>query len=249
MAIRLLVFLIAVCWSVDAVGQGAQFPPPPLRPEMPRPEWAPPNLSPTKEGLPGTGMPGADPFQLLENSSQIQAELGLTSTQLRNIHLVAVHNQGKLEELSHRLAGQSPEQMLKQIDEQRRETKAMIARELTAKQNDRLQQIMLQLEGPCMAILDREIARHLGIGSDQGQSLATACQNRSKQMRRSFKPAAPGEDFCAVEAENHVRIEQIRLREDQDIAARLQPQQRAQLTRMMGQKIELEPPIPPNCRR
>lgn len=249
MAIRLLAFLIAVCWSVVAVGQGAQFPPPPLLREMPRPEWAPPNLGPTKAGLPGAGMPGADPFALLENSNQIQTELGLTSKQLRNIHLAAVHNQGKLEELSHRLAGQSPEQMLEQIDEQRRETQAMIARELTAKQGDRLQQIMLQLEGPCMAIMDREIARHLGIRSDQGQLLAAACQNRSEQMRRAFKPPAPGDDFCAVAAENRGRVEQILLREDQGIAARLQPPQRAELTRMMGQKIELEPPIPPNCRR
>ena len=202
-----------------------------------------------RTGLPGAGMPGADPFQLLENSKQVQAELGLTPNQLRNLHLAAIHNQGNLEELSHRLEGESPDQMRAEIQDLRHTTQLMIERELTAKQRDRLQQIMLQLEGPCMAILDPEMARHLGIRPDQGQSLAAACQNKSEQMRRAFRPPARGEDFCSVMADNRDRIAPIRTRADQDITALLQPPQRAELVRMMGAKIDLAPPIPPNCRR
>ncbi len=249
MTIRLWAILglaVAAFSSVGALAQDVQFPDPPRRPEMPRPEWAPPNPGPG--GLPGAEMPGADPFQLLENSKQVQAELGLTPNQLRNLHLAAIHNQGTLEELSHRWAGESRDQVRAEIQDQRHSTQLMIERELTAKQRDRLQQIMLQLEGPCMAILDPKIARQLGVRPDQGQSLAAACAKKSEQMRKAFKPPARGEDFCAVMAENRDRIGPIRARADQDITALLQPPQQAALIRMMGPKIHLEPPIPPNCR-
>ncbi len=250
MALRLLAFVGTLFWSVIALAEGLQLPPPPSRPEMPRPTWAPPNATRTiSGGLPGSGIPNADPFQLLENSSSVQAELGLTPNQLRNIHQAAIHNQGKLEELSHGLAGESPEQVREEIEQQQRDTELMIARELNPKQRERLREIMLQLEGPCMAIFDREAARHLRVGPEQGQSLAAACQNRFEQTRKAFKQVAPGEDFCAVMAENRVRIEKIRLREDQEITARLLPEQQAELTRMIGTKIKLAPPMSPNCHR
>ena len=126
-AIRLcacLSLLVGAFWSVASLAQGGPFPGPPSRPELPRPEWAAPNPGPSVAGLPGAGMPGADPFQLLENSKQVQVELGLTPHQLENIHLAAIHNQGRLEELSHRLGGESPEQMRAEIDDQRRTTQA-----------------------------------------------------------------------------------------------------------------------------
>jgi hypothetical protein len=210
---------------------------------MPRPAWAPP----AEEPIPGAAAPDADPIQLLQNSSQVQDELGLTPRQKQNIHLVAIHNQAKLEALSHRLEGQSPAQMRQQIDQERRNVQLMIWRELTPKQIARLQQIMLQLEGPCMAILDRQIAKHLQIGPDQGQKLGAACQRRSDEIRRAVKPAAPGENFCAIIGENRGRVKQIRQREDRVIVAQLQPEQQAQLVQMMGQPINLERPLPPDC--
>jgi hypothetical protein len=257
MAIRLLAFVVAICWSVNALGlnalgqnalgqnalgQKGDLPPPPARPQMPRPAWAPP----TGEPIPGAAAPDADPLQLLENSSQVQAELGLTSHQKQNIHLVAIHNQSKLEALSHRLEGQSEAQMREQIDSERCNVQLMIWRELTPKQIVRLQQMMLQLEGPGMAILDRQIARHLQISPDQGQKLGAACQRRSEEVRRAVKPSAQGENSCTLTAENRSRVKQIRLREDRDIVAQLEPEQQAELIQLMGPKINLESPLPPD---
>jgi len=253
MAIRLLAFVLAICWSLNpfglyalgqnAPGQGVGLPPPPARPQMPRPAWAPP----AQEPIPGAAAPDADPVQLLENSGQVQNELGLTPHQKQNIHLVAIHNQAKLEALSHRLEGQSPAQMRQQIDQERRNVQLMIWRELTPPQIVRLQQMMLQLEGPCMAILDRQIARHLRIGPEAGQKLGAACQRRSDEIRQAVKPAAPGENFCAIVAENRDRVQQIRNREDRLIVAQLQPEQQAELIQLMGQPIKLERPLPPDC--
>jgi hypothetical protein len=239
---------VMALWGTAALAQDVQFPPPPPRPEMPRPEWAPPDRGPMNAGLPGAEMPGADPFQLLENSKQVQAELGLTPHQLSNLHLAAVHVQDRLVELSQPRPGESKDQMRAEIQHQLHETNMMIERELTAQQRNRFQQIMLQLQGPCMAIMDPEIARQIGISPDQGQTLAGACAKKSEQMRSAFKPPAPGEDFCAAIAANQGRIEQIKARADEAITAQLQPPQQVALNRMMGPKINLEPPIPPNCR-
>jgi len=149
MAIRLLAFLVANCWFVNALGLNAlgknslgqnllakkgNLPPLPARGQMPRCAWAPP----PGDLILGAGAPDADPIQLLENSNQVQTELGLTSHQKQNIHLVAIHNQAKLEALSHPLEGQSKAQMREEIEKERRKVQLMIWRELTPKQIVRL---------------------------------------------------------------------------------------------------------------
>lgn len=249
MALRVWVWLslaAVVFASGNALGQDRSFPDPPPRPEMPRPEFEQPD--PSIAGAPGAAMPGADPFQLLENSPQVQADLGLTEGQLRNLHLAASNFRSKLQELSHPKPGESPDQARAAIQEHLQSTRLMIQRELNPKQLDRLQQIMLQLEGPCLAILDPKLGQQLGFSATQARTLNDACQHRSQEMRSAFHPPAPGQDFCASAASNRERIGAIRARADANITAMLQPQQQTALTQMMGPKINLEPPIPPNCR-
>jgi hypothetical protein len=246
MAIRLwpcLVLAVGAIWNIAAFAQGGPFPPS-SRPELPPPGFGPPPGGPIGAGMPGAAMPGADPLQLLLNSGQVQAELGLTPHQLQNLNEVAAHNRNKLEEVQPGRSDQTP------IDLQReRETiNLMIQRELNDNQRKRLDEIMLQLEGPCMAIMDRQIARKLGISPDQGPILAKACEGKHEQIRSAFKPPSRGEDPCSAMAENRARIEQIRARADHDITAMLRPEQQSELAVMMGQKIHLEPPMPPNCR-
>lgn len=249
MAIRVWVWLslaAVVFTSGNALGQDRAFPEPPRLPEMPRPDFQLPGSAIAQ--VPGAGMPGADPFQLLENSREVQADLGLTQDQLKNLHLAALNFRNKLQELSRPRPGETPEQMHYAIQQHILTTRAMIARELTASQLDRLQQIMLQLEGPCLAILDPQIGQKLGLSSGQSQELSGACQKRSEEMRSAFKPPAPGEDICAAAASNRDRIGAIRARADVNITALLQPAQQTALDQLMGRKIKLDPPIPPNCR-
>jgi hypothetical protein len=194
--------------------------------------------------MPGAAMPGADPLHLLLNSREVQAELGLTPHQLQNLNEVAIHNINKFEEMPGGRADQKPTA----LQDERQTIKLMIQRDLNDKQRKRLDEIMLQIEGPCMVIMDTQIAQHLGVSPDQGSILFKACERKTEQMRNAFRPPARGEDPCAAMAENRARIGPIRARADDDITAMLQPQQRAELSRMMGQKIHFEPPIPPNCR-
>ncbi len=213
---------------------------------LPRPEWQPPG--PMMTQAPGAGMPGADPFEMLENSRKVQADLGLTPQQLEKLHIASGNFHSELAQLLYPQPGVSPEQQRAAIQQHVANTRALIAQVLMPAQLHRLQQIMLQIEGPCLATLDSQVAHNLGLNVDQAEALSAACRGRDDKMRSAFRPPAPGENFCAAMAKNRDRIGKIRAHADQDIVAMLQPSQRIELKRMMGTPIHLNPPMPPNCR-
>jgi len=191
---------------------------------MPRPEMAFPE--PSIAGATGPTMPGADPFQLLENSEEVQAELGLTQEQLRNLHLAAGNFRNKLADLSRPMPGETQAQVDAAVQDHLATMHMMMTRELSPRQIDRLQQILTQLEGPC-AILNPQIAKRLNVDAEQSHAISEVCQRRSQEMRSAFKPPAPGEGFCAAAAGNRDRIEPIRAHADATVTALLAPQQQA----------------------
>ncbi len=212
---------------------------------MPRPEWQTPG--PMMSNAPGAQMPGADPFQLLENSKQVQDDLHLTPEQISHIALASRLFRTKLQELSYPRPGVSKEQAQADIARHVGETRGAIARELSPSQLSRLQQIMLQLEGPCMAVTDPEVGRQLGVAPEQARALNDACKDRATQMRQAFHPPTSRADFCEVMKSNRDRVQQIRMTADEHIAAILSPEQKKTFERMTGNKLALEPPMPPEC--
>jgi len=198
--------------------------------------------------VPGAELPGADPFQLLLNSFEVQHELQLTKDQLDRLQLAARNFRTQIQALAAPRPGVSQDQARAAIAAQMMDTRAMIARELTPEQLARLQQIVLQLEGPCLAMADAQIGQRLSLTDDQWHQLGAVCSTRMQQMRGSFQPVAPGQDECQVAASNRDRIEVIRARSDDQALAVLTPRQRAQFAGMQGRHINLEPPIPPDCR-
>jgi hypothetical protein len=197
---------------------------------------------------PGAAMPGADPFQLLENSAEVQADLGLSREQLQRLSLAGRNFRTKLQELSYPRPGVSNGAAKAEIERHLLDTRGMIARELTPGQLGRLQQIMLQLEGPCLAVVDRQLGQQLGLSPDQDRAVAEACGRRADLIRQSFQPPRGREDFCAVMMGNRDRVEKVRASADARILTLLSPQQNTMFKRMAGKKIELEPPMPPECR-
>ena len=241
MAIRLPAGLAVAAMVFVAVAAIAQE----RRPEMARPEWQMPG--PMMSDAPGAQMPGADPFQLLENSMEVQADLGLTKDQLARLQRAARNFRTKLQDLSYPKPGVSREQAQAEIERHVTDTRGMIARELTPAQLARLRQIMLQLEGPCLATIDQQVGQQLSIMPEQDRAIKEACRARAKQMREAFRPPQPPADLCAAMADNRDRIEQIRAHADEQIMAILAPQQQAMFIRMSGNKLRLEPPMPPQC--
>jgi hypothetical protein len=127
------------------------------------------------------------------------------------------------------------------------EARGMIARELRPEQLARLQQIMLQLEGLCLVIMDKQLQTELTITDEQARALAQACQVRAQRMREAFRPPQNPAEFCVALAANRARLEQIRADADHSMMSLLTPKQVSVFARMMGKKLSLEPPRPPEC--
>jgi Spy/CpxP family protein refolding chaperone len=246
---RLLLAGLAGLAFVFAAAAQAQ---PPLRPDPP-PRGMLPRQQDEMPGpligeAPGAELPGADPFQLLLNSFEVQHELRLTPDQLDRLQLAARNFRTQMQGLIGPHSGMSNDQARAAIAAQMMDTRAMIARELMPEQLARLQQIVLQLEGPCLAMADAQIGQQLSLTDDQWHQLGAVCSGRMQQMRAAFQPPAPGQDVCQVAAGNRDRIEVIRARSDEQALAVLSPRQRSQFTGMQGRRINLEPPVPPECR-
>lgn len=218
--------------------------PPPPREVMPRPESLPPGAS---AGVPGAQMPGADPFQLLENSPEVQADLRLTADQLARLARASRNFRTTIQELSRPRADVTPDNRRAEIERHVTDTRGMIARELTPAQLGRLQQIMLQLEGPCLAVLDEAVAEQLKLSASQRGLLGKACERRSAEMQRAFVPPPSDVNFCAIMTENRARVEAVRKQADQQIFTLLDPIQKDMFARMSGKKLKLTPPMPPEC--
>jgi hypothetical protein len=198
-------------------------------------------------GAPGAQMPNADPFQLLMNSPEVQADLGLNQGQLYQLQRAARNFRGAMQELSYPRPGEPPERMHERMERHTMETRGMIARELTGPQLQRLQQIMLQLEGPCLVTRDPELAQRFGFAADRVRTIGEACRMRADEMRTAFQPPPAGPEFCQVMIDNRDRIEAIRAGSDRRILALLSPRERSQFEQASGQKLAIQPPMPPEC--
>ena len=233
----------AIVIAHAAIAQERPAPSP--RQMMPRPEFQAPG--PMMADSPGAQMPGADPFQLLENSTEVQKDMGLTPAQLARLRRASANFRTRLQELSYPKPGVSQETTRLEIQSHIHDTRNMIARELTPAQLARLQQIMLQLEGPCLAIIDQPAGEQLKLTSQQTLAITQACEARSTQMRQAFEPPRPRSNICSTMAANRDRMEKIRGRADGEILALLEPSQKAMFVRMSGRKLQLTPPMPPEC--
>jgi hypothetical protein len=235
------VLLVVLAHAQPPSGQA-----PPARGMLPRQQGEMPG--PLIGEVPGAELPGADPFQLLLNSFEVQHELHMTKDQLDRLQLAARNFRTQIQALTVPQPGMSPDQQRAQIASQMSDTRAMIARELMPEQLGRLQQIVLQLEGLCLAMADGQIGQRLNLTDDQWHRLGAVCMDRMQQMRATFQPLRPGQDECKVVASNRERIEAIRARSDEQALAVLTAAQRSQFAGMQGRHINLEPPVPPECR-
>jgi hypothetical protein len=241
----LAAYLIVAVLSATASAQSPPFATP-AKPELGRPEWGTPG--PMLSNAPGAQMPNADPFQLLMNSPEVQADLGLTQGQLHQLQRAARNFHGAMQEMSYPRPGEPPELMRERMERNATETRGMIARELTGPQLQRLQQIMLQLEGPCLVTRDPELAQRLGLALDRLRTIREACHARAEEMSAGFRPPPASAGFCQAVIDNRDRIETIRAGSDRRILSLLSPRERSSFEQAAGQKLAIQPPMPPECR-
>lgn len=200
-------------------------------------------------GIPGVHIPFADPFQLLIHSHEVQADLALTETQISGLQNAVKEFGNKMCESKHEqrkhpeFINQTPAQMEQNLTM----ALVMIANELTPLQLTRLQQIMLQVEGPCLTIAEPKVKRDLEITDQQHSTIAELCRHRSIKIKEVFHEPRWYENVCTVMADNHARVEPVRNQVNTQIEALLNAAQKKRLQQMLGNKITLKPPMPPGC--
>jgi hypothetical protein len=102
----------------------------------------------------------------------------------------------------------------------------MIARELTPIRLARLRQIILQLKGPCLAVIDQPVGQRLSLTDQQNQAITRACHVRTVQMREAFQPQSAASNFCTTMAGKRDHIKQVRGRADDEILVLLELSQK-----------------------
>lgn len=234
----IVTLLLWTCLTPPAFAQAI---PPPDRNQLSRDEFVPPGAG--INDVPGGMMPGSDPFMLLEHSRQVQADLGLSEDQIRRLSHSGQLFRTQLQELAHATDQSSKTEMRRQIWTSR----GAIAHILTPEQLRRLQQIMLQVEGPCLAANDPRFSQDLGLSETQARKMAVTCRQVAMDMREMFRPPAPGEDPCITLRANRTRIELLRAEGQAQVVALLSTPQQRRLQEMQGRKLVLDPMMPPQC--
>ena len=242
-AVARIGFVTVVLWTCIALPAVAQFMPPENSVQSPQHETPRPGapVGPS----PSSHSPGSDPTMLLANSPRVQAELGLSEDQIQRLR----HAERKFRN-RHQATVQTGDASSKtNLEQQLRADRSAIDQILTANQLRRLQQIMLRLEGPCLAIHDRHFTQELGLNRGQQQEITGICRQLAMDLRGALRPPMSEENACTVALAMRTRIERKRLQGDVQIKGLLSQQQREKLEQMQGPEITLEPMLPPPCKR
>lgn len=207
--------------------------------ELPRQEF----ISPPGMGVrPGSSMPGADPFMLLTNSRAVHQDLQLTEEQIRHLAHTGKLFRGQMEEGGASGKPPSADAMVQQVAMSR----GAVAKILSSAQLDRLQQIMLQIEGPCVLAQDQRLAEQLGVDPGQQERIGHACREMGAQAAAVRQPP-PGQNPCRAMQQNREDVERIRAKSGKEVLALLTEIQKGEFRRLQGAKIVLEPMMPPEC--
>lgn len=247
-------YALAFLWTTAALAQPAPASPPgpggPTSIDQPNGPTMPPRDTegPPPGDMPGGGRPNADPVEMLINSSRLQTELRIDKTQLRELTRIEGPFLSRRAEIMERMRGDP-----KQAEAARSELRAhlemghaMIARVLTGPQLERLQQIMMQIGGLCVAIHDVNVSLALSIDPSQMRRIATACQKMREAVTTIPRNARPKE-FCAAIKEAEKAYDAKRNEVDAELAVILSEGQLASLKALEGRPVQIDPPPHLQC--
>lgn len=186
--------IAAILIMDSAVAHERRLSPP--REMRPRPEGkAPGSMIPD---VPGPPSPGADLVYLLENSIEVQKNLGLAKDQLARLHPASRNFRTRLQDLSDPKLRVTHEWTRTEIESHMQAARGMIAPELTPIRLARIRQIILQLEGPCLAVIDQPVGQRPSLTDRQNQAITRACHVRTAQIPEAFQPQSAVSNFCAT---------------------------------------------------
>ncbi len=231
-------YLMFLGWSLSMAAVG-QFLPPDQNP----PPFRPPLSARPVPGPPGAHPPEADPLRLLINSPAVQRELALTEEQIRRLQ----QTEQQFRKVQEHFARNSSAAERAALAQRVRAQGGAIDQILQPKQLQRLQQIMLQQWGPCLAIHDPYFISKMALTAAQTKEIQAICRRMAQDIRQLGRNVGKGS--CRQALAERIRAERIQLQTQVHIESLLSQSQRQQLAALEGEPITLEPRLPPVCRQ
>jgi Spy/CpxP family protein refolding chaperone len=181
------------------------------------------NDPPPRQFGPGGG--GRGGFNLSTNES-VQKELGLTAKQKESLQKISADFRSSMSNLS-------DEDRQTKMSELRKAMEDKIGAVLNAKQNARLKEIQVQVQGPA-ALATKDVAEALKLTDDQVSQITKLVDSLQSDIRDTFQVA--GQDNFA-----QARDEVAKLRQEGNdkILAVLNSDQKAGFEKMQGAKFDL----------
>jgi hypothetical protein len=141
-------------------------------------------VGPNDIRIPWVQLPGADPFTLLGYSKEVQNDIGLTQKQLDNLMQMERLFRSELYELSY---SKEQKNAKEKIANHIRIAQDGMARILTPIQLKRLEQILLQIHGPCnLRLNDDQLSARLQITDLQKSQIKDICFKFAKENRNIY---------------------------------------------------------------
>jgi len=169
---------------------------------------------------------GANRLGLLAQSS-VQDELKLSEDQKKQVGAEVEKSRAAMSELR----GADREQQRAKFQERTKANDAAVASILNADQAERFKQISLQQQGPS-AYADPEVAKELGLTSEQQDKIKGLTDGLRSEMRAQFQGGGGGEA--------RAKLEELRKVTDEKLKAVLTPEQQTKWTAITGEPFKGE---------
>jgi hypothetical protein len=204
------------------------------------------------QGLPGAGgMPGGAPRGMFAMGGQsspvmillapsVQKELKLTEEQKNKAYALAKTSGQKGRDLAQAMSfgggNANPQAMMQATWKLRQENDQAIAGILNAKQKERLDQIVLQAEGP-LAVARPEIAAKLRLNDNQNEYVQGIMMQMRRELFMAMRQGAAAGQFDPTQA----RAMATKLREGavQEISKVIDRKQKAAFNKMLGEPFDV----------
>ena len=190
------------------------------------------------EALPGANRPGSDPLQLLLLSSQVQKELGLSSTQIQQLQQI---NKQVRSSLASSTRSANPKA---DLENKTREAQSQVSEVLQPRQLARFREILYQVNAYDAA---REQSASLGLTQEQQQKIANDRQATNNNLRGKFtnvartRGASNPEASCNAVKTNRAALDSV-WQQSGITRGILSSEQQASLDQLKGKTFALEAP-------
>ncbi len=171
-----------------------------------------------------------NPLMLLQ-IDPVQKELELSDDQKTSLTKLAADNRPAGGGGMRNLSAEERQQRLDEMQKQRDAVQVKVNEILLPNQQERLQQITLQLQG-ARALSDPKVADKLQLNDDEKKQLADLSSDYRQKMMDLFQGGGqPDQDAMA----------KLRTEENDKSMAILTPEQKEQFTTMQGKKVDIDP--------